>query len=158
MCVVGKSSRDSITTDLDIADPNIFLPDHWPRFIVCWLHSSKALSHRYWCFLAEGVSNKLCFIRHGFPWFFLVWTNILAHASPTFFHGRMYVTVFRLQALIARDTSSKDVQYVYRTRVHFAIDFISTVLNTNLNVVVRAREGTKRATRLDLVCRHGGKR
>ena len=25
-------------------------------------------------------------------------------------------------------------------------------------VVVRAQEGTKRATRLDLVCRHGGKR
>ena len=25
-------------------------------------------------------------------------------------------------------------------------------------VIVRAREGTKRATRLDLVCRHGGKR
>ncbi len=87
------------------------------------------------CFLAEGISNKLCFIRHGFPWFFLVWTNISAHASPTFFHGRMYVAVFRLQASIARYTSSKDIQYVYRTRVCFAIDFISTVLTPISNQV-----------------------
>ncbi len=33
-----------------------------------------------------------------------------------------------------------------------------TVNARRKRVVVRAREGTKRATRLDLVCRHGGKR
>ncbi len=51
-----------------------------------------------------------------------------------------------------------------RLRLHqknsasLAIARVIDVRGRGGSVVVRAREGTKRATRLDLVCRHGGKR
>ncbi len=47
--------------------------------------------------------------------------------------------------------------YVYNAVVRYHTRSINIISNV-LCIRVRAREGTKRATRLDLVCRHGGKR
>ncbi len=119
MCMDGKSSSDGIRSDLDIADPIIVL-SRFPTTVHCPCLLTALLKGSFpsiLCFLAEGISNNLCFLDHGFP-------MILSCFGPgyripvRFFQGQTYGTVFRFMALINIDPISRDVLSLYRASVH----------------------------------------
>ncbi len=65
--MVGKSSRDGIRIDPDIADPIIVL-SRLLTTVRCLLTALLQGSFPLiLCFLAEDISNNLCFLGGGFP-------------------------------------------------------------------------------------------
>ncbi len=82
MFMVGKSSCDGIRIDPDIANPVIFL-SRFPTTVRCLLTALlKGSFPLILGFIAEGVSNNLCFLSHGFTVILSPFWTKLSPSSP----------------------------------------------------------------------------